>query len=328
MKAAVPRANAEFGASLALRNDTLVVGATGESSGATTIGGNQNDTSAPGSGAAYVFTRAGTTWTQSAYVKPSNNRAGAAFGVSASLDGDTLAVGAANESSSARGVGGDPNDTSAPGAGAVYVFARTGGVWGQQAYVKATNTVQDANIGASFGISVALSGNTLAVGQHIEASNAKGINQDETDTSALNSGAVFVFTRTGTAWSKQAYIKASNARPLALFGFNVALAGDRLLVGSVGESSNAQYVNNDQNDQSLPNAGAAYEFRRAGTTWSQTAYIKASNPRADAVFGYTLAVTPTSSAIGSRFESSAATGVGGNQADTTAPQAGAVYVYP
>jgi hypothetical protein len=328
LKAAVPRPNAEFGTSLALKADTLVVGATGDSSAARTINGDQSDTGALDSGAAYVFTRAGAVWTQAAYLKPSNNRAGARFGASVSVDGDSIAVGASSEASKAKGVGGDEMDTSAPGAGAVYVFVKSGDTYAQQAYIKASNTTTDANLTSGFGSSLCLSANMLAVGQHIEPSNAKGIDGDDTDTSAPNSGAVFVFERTGTAWAQQAYIKPSNTRSLALFGFSLSLVGDKLVVGSQNESSNAKGVNGDDANTSAPYAGAAYEFKRTGTTWTQTRYLKASNTRADALFGYSLAATSTHVAVGSRFETSAATGVDGNQADTSAPGAGAVYVYP
>src|SRR5678815_4920385 len=91
-------------------------------------------------------------------------------------------------------------------AGAVYVFVRTGTTWAQQAYVKASNP-HDLSW---FGTSVALSGDTLAVGSTGERSAARGINGDQRDTSAVDAGAVYVFTRAGAAWTQQAYIKASD----------------------------------------------------------------------------------------------------------------------
>lgn len=327
LKASTTRAGAEFGTSVSLSGETLAVGAASESSNATGVGGNQADASAPGAGAAYVFTRSGAVWTQQAYLKASNAREAALFGSGVSLSGNTLAVGSLHESSNARGVSGDQTDTSVPGAGAAYVFTRTGTAWSQQAYLKASNTLGSENLTGGFGIGISLSGDTLAVSQFIEPSKSKGVNGDQTDTSATNSGAAYVFTRTGTAWSQQAYLKASNTRPLALFGCSVALSGDDLVVGSQNESSNATTAIGDQTDTSAPNAGAAYAFKRTGGVWAQRTYLKASNARADALFGYSVAVSGGAFAVGSVFESSGAKGVDGNQADTSAETSGAVYVF-
>ena len=132
---------------------------------------------------------------------------GGLFGYGVALVGDTLAVGAPFEASNATGVNGNQTDTSAPRAGAVYVFTRTAGIWSQQAYLKASNT----DAGDRFGHDLQIDGETLAVGARFEASAASGVNADQTDNSAPNAGAVYVFTRTAGIWSQQAYLKASNA---------------------------------------------------------------------------------------------------------------------
>ena len=152
IKASNADASDQFGWSLALSNDgnTLGVGAQGEGSAATSINGNQEDNSAADAGAAYVFVRSGSTWTQQAYIKASNTgTAGTAdsfgdgdqFGVSLALsdDGRTVAIGAISEDSAAAGINGNQADNSATSAGAVYVFALTGSTWAQQAYIKAAN---------------------------------------------------------------------------------------------------------------------------------------------------------------------------------------------
>ena len=137
----------------------------------------------------YVFTRSGTTWSQQAYLKASNTDAGDAFGSSVSLSGDTLAVGAYYEGSSATGVNGSQSDNSeTPRSGAVYIFTRSGRTWSQQAYLKASNTGRDDE----FGSSVSLSGDTLAVGARLEDSSATGVNGNQNDNSAGRSGAVYV----------------------------------------------------------------------------------------------------------------------------------------
>ncbi len=126
---------------------------------------------APNSGAVYVFSRTDGVWSQQAYLKSSNTDIGDSLGShSIAIDGDTVVVGSIFESSSATGVDGDQMDNSAGNAGAAYVFTRTGGVWSQQAYLKASNT--DAE--DSFGYAIALSGETIVIGAPDEASNATG----------------------------------------------------------------------------------------------------------------------------------------------------------
>src|SRR5262249_23061327 len=152
----------------------------------------------------------GATWRQQAYIKASNTHADDQFGTSVALsaDGSILAVGAIGESSAATGVDGSQADHAAPGAGAVYLFARSATTRRQQAYIKASNT----SAGDGFGMSVALSadGATLAVGALDEDSAATGVDGNQADNSAASAGAVYVFTRSATAWSQQAYLKASN----------------------------------------------------------------------------------------------------------------------
>ena len=132
------------------------------------MNGTQNDNSATASGAAYVFVRSGTRWTQQAYLKASNTGANDEFGCSVAVAGDTVVVGAQNEDSKATGVNGTQNDNSATASGAVYVFVRSGTTWTQQAYLKASNT--EAN--DHFGCSVTAAGDTLVVGAQNEDSNA------------------------------------------------------------------------------------------------------------------------------------------------------------
>jgi trimeric autotransporter adhesin len=296
-----------FGASVALSGDTLAVGATGKASGR---------------GAVYVFRRTDGVWAQQAVLSASNGESGDTFGWQVSLSGDTLAVSAINEASRAIGVNGDQGDNSASNAGAVYVFQRTGTVWAQQAYIKASNTDR----GDQFGSSLALSGDTLAVGAPAEASPAKGINGDQLDNVSIFSGAAYIFRRTGTTWAQQAYVKASNSAPLAQFGRSLALSGDTLAVGATGEASSATGVDGNQSDTSAPFAGCVYVFHRTGNSWAQQSYIKASNTEALDAFGASVALSGGVLAVGA-IEDSAATGVNGSQTDNSAPDAGAVYVF-
>jgi hypothetical protein len=249
------------------------------------------------------------------------------FGYSVALSGDTLAVGAPCEDSAATGVNGNQADNSELGAGAVYVFIRTGTTWLQQAYIKASNTTFTDFYGNMFGYSIALSGDTLAVAAPGEDSNATGIDGDQTDISASSAGAVYVFARTGSAWTQQAYIKASNTGPHDFFGGSVALSGDTLAVGADFEDSTATGINGNKDDNSARDAGAAYVFARTGATWAQQAYVKASNTEADDYFGYQVALSGDILAVGAGGEASNATGANGNQGDNSVSRAGAVYMF-
>ena len=265
------------------------------------------------------------------YLKASNTGPFDWFGsaIALSADGTTLAVGAYDEFSNATGIDGNQTDHSATAAGAVYIFARSGATWVQQAYVKASNT----DAGDQFGAAVALAadGSTLAVGAPFESSAATGIDGNQTDNSATNAGAVYVFVRAGTTWSQQAYVKASNTGPSDQFGEAVALSGDgaTLAVGAPGEASAATGVGGNQADNSAGSAGAVYLLVRAGTAWSQQAYVKASNTDAADQFGFAVALTSDGStlAVGANGEDSGATGIDGNQADNSQGNAGAAYVF-
>lgn len=218
------------------------------------------------------------------YLKASNTRENAFLGgaVALSADGRTLAVGALAESSASPGINGNQADATLGYAGAVYVFVRSGTTWVQEAYVKASNPGHQARFGTALALSA--DGNTLAVGADQEGALNTGIN---------GIGAAYVFARTGAAWSQQAYLKASNPRILSHFGISVALSsdGNTLAVGSPGETSAASGIDGDQTDTTATKAGAAYVFARTSATWSQTTYVKASNTRANAMFGDSVALS-------------------------------------
>jgi hypothetical protein len=190
----------QFGASVALSADgsTLAVGTPGDWTKAGGINPNGStydpkELSAYGSGATYIFTKSGATWTQEAYVKPAVVTAGYQFGSAVSLSGNgsILAVGSWIESSQATGINGDQLDTTATNAGAAYVFTRNGTTWAQKSYVKAPNT----NAQDRFGHFLKLddSGESLLVGAHRESSKAVGINRDKADKSAVGAGAAYIF---------------------------------------------------------------------------------------------------------------------------------------
>ncbi len=325
LKASNTAADDQFGSAVAISGDTIVVGAGGEDSNATGVNGNQSNNSASFSGAAYVFVRNGTNWTQLAYLKASNTGASDFFGRAVVISDDTIVVGAANEASIATGVNGNQGDDSAFAAGAAYVFVRTGTNWTQQAYLKASNAEQEDYFGWS---GLGLSGDTIVVGALYEASIATGVNGNQSDNSARFSGAAYVFVRNGTNWTQQAYLKQSNTSTnKAEFGMGATVSGDTIVIGASEEDSNGIGVNGSQNNFTGYDSGAAYVFVRNGTNWSQQAYLKASNRQPGYQFGCSADMLGDTVVIGSWGESSNATGVNGDGNNTNALASGAAYVF-
>ena len=265
---------------------------------------------------------------QQAYLKASNTDANDRFGSSVAISNETLIVSASQEKSNATGVNGNQADNSTDAAGAAYVFVRTGGIWSQQAYLKASNTETDDR----FGSFVAISGETIVVSA-AEDSNATGVNGDETNNLGIYSGAVYVFVRTGGltgTWSQQAYLKASNTDTNDHFGMDVSISGETIVVGAFFESSNATGVNGNEADNSMEGSGAAYVFVRTGGlagTWSQQAYLKASNTDGMDQFGNLVDISGETIIVSGYGEDSNATGVNGNEADNSALSSGAGYVF-
>ncbi len=285
LKASNSDSSDSLGYAVALDGDTLVVGAYLESSSQTTItngSGASSDNTADGSGAVYVYRRNGESWFQEAYIKASNAEAWDSFGFSVAIHGNTIAIGAIGESSNQTTITNGSTssaDNSAPFAGAVYVYRRTGTIWNQEAYLKASN----AEAGDSFGYCVTLHGDTIAVGAYAEASNQNTItngNAASADNSNMNSGAVYVYKRIGTNWDQEAYIKAVNGEAGDIFGYSLSLFGNTLAVGAPSESSNQTTITNGttaSTNNSSFNSGAVYVYVRTGTTWDQEAYLKAAS---------------------------------------------------
>ncbi len=356
-----------FGDAVALSADgkTLVVGAPYERSAASGVSASPelpDDNSISSSGAVYVFgrtTKAGAFSLQ-AYVKAPNSGANDYFGTSVALSasGNVLVVGADGEKSAARSVSDSPpvpDDSSARGAGAVYVFERTNSnvAFAPSAFVKAPNSEADD----WFGVTVALSidGNTLVVGATGEDSAATGIGGDSQDdctnldgsentaakNCANNSGAVYVFDRANNKaiFAPSAYVKAPNSGTRDFFGASVALSasGNVLVVGAYGEKSTARGVSDsppDLNDNSARNSGAVYVFERASRNagFDTSAYVKASNSEADDWFGYPVALSADGNTlvVGAAGEDSSDSGIYDplvSLDDNSVSNSGAAYVF-
>lgn len=280
IKAPNAETNDNFGSSVSLSGDTLAVGAKGEDSNQTTITNGtapSSDNTASDSGAVYVFTRSGSTWSYQSYIKAPNGEINDNFGFHISLDGDTLVVAAPFECSNQTTIsnGTDPSsDNSATNSGAVYVFTRSGSAWSYQSYIKASNAEANDYFGhtptiGQVNASLSLSGDTLAVGAEREDSSQTTITNGSTasdDNSNTESGAVYVFKRSGNAWAQDAYIKAPNGETNDLFS-TVSLYEDTLVVGANREGNSQTTITNGStitDDNGTPSSGAVYVFKRSG----------------------------------------------------------------
>ena len=209
-------------------------------------------------GSAYVFTRTGTTWTQQQKLLASDGAESDQFGCSVSLNGDTALIGAYHD------------DDNGNESGSAYVFTRTGTTWTQQAKLLAS----DGAAGDFFGWSVALSGDTALIGAKWDNDNGD------------QSGSAYVFTRTGTTWTQQAKLLASDGEMYDDFGYSVSLSGNTALIGVDGDDDNGA------------ESGSAYVFTRNGTTWTQQAKLLASDGTSWELFGGSVALDDDTVLIG------------------------------
>ncbi len=243
-------ANDFFGFSVAVDGDMAVVGAP------------YDDSPGTGSGSAYVFTRSGSTWSQQAKLTASDGAANDTFGVSVALSGDTALIGAYWD------------DDMGSNSGSAYVFTRSGSTWSQQAKL----TSSDGAANDAFGVSVAVNGDTALIGSH---------NDDDLGT---DSGSAYVFTRSGSVWSQQTKLTASDGAANDTFGYSVAISEDTAVIGSF------------QDDDMGSNSGSAYVFTRSGSTWSQQAKLTASDGAANDRFGMSVAVSGDTAVIGAQYD--------------------------
>ena len=187
------------------------------------------------------------------------------FGYSVAMDGDTAVIGAYRDTYDA---GSD--------FGSVYVFTRSGGTWTQQAKLNAT----DGATNDFFGISVAVDGDTVVIGAYHD------------DDRGTDSGSVYVFTRSGTTWTQQAKLNASDGAAGDMFGYSVSVDGDTVVIGAWGDDYGAG-----------TDSGSAYVFTRSGTTWMQQAKLNANDVAAyNAYFGYSVLVDGDTAVIGAPYD--------------------------
>ena len=221
-------ANDTFGQSVSISSDgsRVVVGAYTSDPGGT---GN--------AGSAYIYSRSGTTWTEEAKIIASDKVTGDQFGKSVSMtsDGSRVVVGAYNS---------DPGGTG--DAGAAYIYSRSGTAWTQEAKITESDKAASDNFGNS--VSISNDGSRVVVGAR---PNDPG--------GTTNAGAAYIYSRSGTTWTEEAKIVASDKAASDLFGHSVSLSSDgsRVVVGALYS-----------NPGGIADAGAAYVFSRSGNVWT------------------------------------------------------------
>ncbi len=265
-----PQPQSNFGRALAVQGDTLIVTA------------RKYDSDSENDGTAYEYVFRSGLWTYQTEIIPATEPADEAyFGQSVAIQGDLMVIGARND---------NPNK-----AGSLYVFRRTSTGWCQIARL----TPQDGEKNDQYGFTVAIAGNTIAVGAR-RADFVKGTKL-ETDE-----GAAYVYSVNGNNVEFVTILTASDTTAGDEFGQSIAIAGDVIAVG-------APKTDIEQNaDQ-----GAIYLFRRMGNRWAEVNKVKASDGAAGDGFGYSMAAYGNYLVTGAHFAN-----VNGSQ------QAGAAYVIP
>ena len=253
-----------FGYAVAISGDTAVIGA---------IGDDDNGTE---SGAAYVFGRSGGSWTELAKLTASDPAPNDRFGHAVAVSGHTAIIGV-------------PKDAdSGAESGSAYIFVGDGASWAEQAKL----TANDAAEGDLFGLAVSISGETAVVGAYGD------------DDDGVDSGSAYVFVRSGTNWSQQAKLTASDAIVQQTFGTSVAVSGDTAVIGAPLDDAGGIF------------SGAAYVFVRSGTSWSEQAKLTASGASPSAWFGRAVAISGDKIIVGAILE------------DTDSPHSsGAAYLF-
>ena len=238
-------ANDYFGGSVSISGIDVIVGATG-----------QDPNGQSSAGAAYVFTRSGSSWSQQAKLVASDAAFADSFGESVSIDGNYAIIGAYRE---------DPGTPTLSSAGSAYVFTRYGSGWSQQAKLVAS----DKAAGDYFGTSVSISGGWVIVGASFE------------DPGGLTSaGAAYIFARSGTSWPQQVKLTANDKTAGDIFGQSVAISSTGYaIVGASGVTVNT-----------VSGAGAAYIFARSGSSWPQQTKLISPNIGSGDYFGTSVSI--------------------------------------
>ncbi len=239
-----------FGISVSISGDYAVIGAYCD------------DDNGYNSGSVYIFHRNGTTWTQQAKLTASDGAFEDYFGISVSISGDYALI-AANR-----------DDDNGYNSGSAYIFHRNGTTWTQQAKVTASDGADHDH----FGYPVSISGDYALIGSNGD------------DDNGYNSGSAYIFHRSGTTWTQQANLTASDGSAEDYFSISVSISGDYAAIGAYWDDDNGA------------ESGSAYIFHRNGTTWTQQAKIIASDGAAEDGFGRSVSINGNNALIGAYLD--------------------------
>lgn len=268
----------------AANNDNFGNSVSISSDGSRAIVGSHGKTS--NTGAAYVFLRTGTTWTQEQKITASDATTYSAFGFSVSMssDGSRVAIGSSTKM------------LTYGGQGAVYVFLRTGTTWTQEQRLLASDPTTNAGFGTS--VSITPDGTRLVVGAY--SANIGTFS---------GCGSAYIFSRSGVTWSQESEILASDPNNTDYFGRSVSISSDgsRVVIGAYDKTGSAGVYQ-----------GAAYIFLRTSTTWAQEAKLLAGDAAANDQFGFSSVI----------FSDGSSVAIGAfNKSGTVGTGQGAVYIF-
>jgi len=210
-------------------------------------------------GAAYIFKRTGTTWTEEAKLTASDGAPLDGFGFRASIEGDYALVGA-----------GQNDNSNGVDAGAVYVFKRTGTTWTEVQKLLAS----DGEARDYFGFHVSIDGDCAIIGA------------DRDDDMGNGCGAAYIFKRDGTTWTEEAKLTPSDGADWDIFGC-CDINGDYAIVGA----------NRDDNSNGV-DAGSAYIYKQTGTTWTEEVKLIASDGADNDYFGFPVLIEEDYAIVG------------------------------
>ena len=296
-----------FGSAAAIKDDMIVIGAPSS----------RISTEPFLSGNVHTFNKIGSTWSAPFLGDFSASTAastfgGFFFGSSLIWVGQDLAVGFPGDNSGARGINGEESQSETRSSGSVHIYEYIGigSGWRKAAEIR-SEYPDDSDF---FGVSIASSGTTLAVGAFGEDGRF-GANQD--DNSTNDSGAVYTFTKETDGWSAQSYLKPKNSNTDDQFGYRVMMHDDLMFISALGEASSSP---DDPEDNSMPNSGAVYVFRNQGGSWIQEDYIKMDTPKPNVEFGGSVVFGSNRLFVSAREDSNELNGEVVNNS-------GAVYVF-